>query len=61
MIIDITICISLLICIIGFIFVTSEYLKQRKIYNIYYKEIKAKEKEEKRKQKERDKYYGIFH
>ena len=58
MIIDITICISLLICIIGFIFVTINYIK----FSIYYKKHYNKEqlKKIKQKEKEKDYFYGIL-
>lgn len=56
MIIDITICISLFICIIGFILVTYLYIKNNIIMRKYYKQYKQKKKE----QEEKIKYYGIF-
>lgn len=56
MIIDITICISLFICIIGFILVSYLYIKNNIILRKYSKIYKQKKKE----QEEKIKYYGIF-
>ena len=52
------ICISLIICIIGFVIVTIDYMKTRNIYDNLSKEEYKKLKE---KEKERDDYYGLFH
>lgn len=52
------ICISLIICIIGFVIVTIDFMKTRNIYDILTKEEYKKLKE---KEKERDNYYGLFH
>lgn len=52
------ICISLIICIIGFVIVTIDYMKTRNIYDNLTKEEYKKLKE---KEKERDNYYGLFH
>lgn len=56
MIIDITICISLIICIIGFILVTYLYIKNNIILRKNYKQYKQKKKE----QEEKIKYYGLY-
>lgn len=52
------ICISLIICIIGFVIVTIDFMKTRNIYDNLTKEEYKKLKE---KEKERDNYYGLFH
>lgn len=56
--INVLICISLIICIIGFVIVTIDYMKTRNIYDNLTKEEYKKLKE---KEKERDNYYGLFH
>lgn len=62
MIIYVLICISLIFCLIAFIFVTIDYINSRRIYKQFYKTLSKKDYNKlKEKEKEKYNYYGIFH